>query len=192
MKHRLAPVHIPKGEAPVNEIVERGVRHRHHRASRSPKVLAGRRRALHRHRRHHVHARSAGPAASMSAAYRQMVHGPARVGLYCSPGKHGRLDREAWWARGKPCEVVAAYGVDPGPVHGRRSGVQRRSVRARRCRWHHGPRGRADAAEHVSLPIPAHAELVIEGLLHRRRHRDGRSTRRVHWLLRRRARASNR
>ena len=42
-----------------------------------------------------------------------MLHGPRRVGLYCSPGKHGLLDREAWWARGKPCEVVAAYGIDP-------------------------------------------------------------------------------
>src|SRR5690606_33705258 len=45
--------------------------------------------------------------------YRQMLHGPNRIGLYCSPGKHGLLDREAWWARGEPCEVVAAYGVDP-------------------------------------------------------------------------------
>ena len=42
-----------------------------------------------------------------------MLHGPRRVGLYCSPGKHGGLDREAWWAHGKPCEVVAAYGIDP-------------------------------------------------------------------------------
>ena len=45
--------------------------------------------------------------------YRQMLQGPNRVGLYCSPGKHGLLDREAWWARGEPCEVVAAYGIDP-------------------------------------------------------------------------------
>src|SRR5262249_49493001 len=45
--------------------------------------------------------------------YRQMLHGPRRVGLYCSPGKHGLIDREAWWARGKPCEVVAAYGIGP-------------------------------------------------------------------------------
>src|SRR5258705_8381547 len=34
--------------------------------------------------------------------YRQMLHGPRRVGLYCSPGKHGLIDREAWWPRGKP------------------------------------------------------------------------------------------
>ena len=33
--------------------------------------------------------------------------------MYCSPGKHGGLDREAWWARGEDCEVVAAYGIDP-------------------------------------------------------------------------------
>ena len=45
--------------------------------------------------------------------YRQMLHGPTRIGLYCSPGKHGLLDREAWWRRGEPCEVVAAYGIDP-------------------------------------------------------------------------------
>src|SRR5215469_6091933 len=45
--------------------------------------------------------------------YRQMIQGRDRVSLYCSPGKHGRLDREAWWRRGEPCEIVAAYGVDP-------------------------------------------------------------------------------
>src|SRR5262249_3189151 len=45
--------------------------------------------------------------------YRQMVQSRDRVSLYCSPGKHGRLDREAWWQRGESCEVVAAYGVDP-------------------------------------------------------------------------------
>lgn len=42
-----------------------------------------------------------------------MLHSRNRVGLYCSPGTHGRLDREAWWAKGQACEVVAAYGVDP-------------------------------------------------------------------------------
>ena len=42
-----------------------------------------------------------------------MLHGPRRVGMYCSPGKHGALDREGWWKRGKPCEVVVAYGIDP-------------------------------------------------------------------------------
>src|SRR5215475_4029803 len=97
--------------------------------------------------------------------YRQMLHGPARVGLYCSPGKHGLLDREAWWARGEPCEVVAAYGIDPvlfmlaAQVFGAKEseldvagGIMGRPVEL-------------TEAECVSLPIPANAELVIEGVL---------------------------
>src|SRR5690349_3147006 len=98
--------------------------------------------------------------------YRQMVHGPARIGLYCSPGKHGRLDREAWWARGKPCEVVAAYGIDPVLFM---VGAQVFSADQSELDVAGSLMGRPvelTEAEHVSLPIPANAELVIEGLLH--------------------------
>jgi UbiD family decarboxylase len=98
--------------------------------------------------------------------YRQMLQGPARIGLYCSPGKHGLLDREAWWAQGKSCEVVAAYGIDPvlfmlaaqsfGAEESEldvAGGIMRRPVEL-------------TEAEFVSLPIPAHAEFVVEGCLH--------------------------
>jgi len=98
--------------------------------------------------------------------YRQMLQGPARIGLYCSPGKHGLLDREGWWAQGKPCEVVAAYGIDPvlfmlaAQVFGAKEseldvagGIMGRAVEL-------------TEAECVRLPIPANAELVIEGVLH--------------------------
>jgi len=97
--------------------------------------------------------------------YRQMLHGPKRVGLYCSPGKHGLLDREAWWARGEPCEVVAAYGIDPvlfmlaaqsfPADHSEldiAGGIMGRPIELTK-------------AECVSLPIPANAEFVIEGVL---------------------------
>src|SRR5205085_9088272 len=86
-----------------------------------------------------------------------------RVGLYCSPGKHGLLDREAWWRRGKPCEVVVAYGIDPvlfmlaAQVFGSKEsefdvagGIMGRGIEL-------------TDGEAVSLPIPAQAELVIEG-----------------------------
>ena len=98
--------------------------------------------------------------------YRQMLHGPRRVGLYCSPGKHGLIDRDVTWARGEPCEVVAAYGIDPvlfmlaAQVFGNSQseldvagGITGRGIEL-------------TEAECVSLPIPANAELVIEGLLH--------------------------
>ncbi len=77
--------------------------------------------------------------------YRQMLHGPNRIGLYCSPGKHGLLDREAWWARGEPCEVVAAYGIDPVLFMLAAQSFRRRRIRTR-CRGrHHGPADRTDA-----------------------------------------------
>jgi 4-hydroxy-3-polyprenylbenzoate decarboxylase len=99
--------------------------------------------------------------------YRQMLHGPNRIGLYCSPGKHGLLDREAWWARGEPCEVVAAYGIDPvlfmlaAQTFG--AGESELDVAG-------GIMGRPielTQAEFVKLPIPAHAEFVVEGVLHK-------------------------
>ncbi|MDT3698438.1 MAG: hypothetical protein RO469_03330 [Thermincola sp.] len=31
-----------------------------------------------------------------------------------SPGKDGKLHREAWWKFDKPCEVAAVYGLLPG------------------------------------------------------------------------------
>ena len=122
--------------------------------------------------------------------YRQMLHGPRRVGLYCSPGKHGGLDRDAWWARGKPCEVVAAYGVDPVLFM---LAAQVFGMKESELDVAGGMMGRAielTDAEYVSLPIPAHAELVVEGAAASRRYRRGRSARRIHRLLRPRTRAA--
>src|SRR5712691_2965429 len=58
--------------------------------------------------------------------YRQMVQSRDRVSLYCSPGKHGRLDREAWWQRGESCEVRGRLRGRSRAVHGVRPGVRRR------------------------------------------------------------------
>ncbi len=98
--------------------------------------------------------------------YRQMLQGPDRIGLYCSPGKHGLLDREAAWARGKPLEVVAAYGIDPVMFM---LAAQVFGMEESELEVAGGIMGRGIAmteAETVSLPIPAEAEFVIEGLVH--------------------------
>jgi 4-hydroxy-3-polyprenylbenzoate decarboxylase len=98
--------------------------------------------------------------------YRQMLHGPRRVGMYCSPGKHGKIDREAWWARGEPCEVVVAYGIDPILFM---VGAQSFSVEESELDVAGGLMGapvEVTRGVATSLPIPARAEIVIEGLLH--------------------------
>jgi 4-hydroxy-3-polyprenylbenzoate decarboxylase len=98
--------------------------------------------------------------------YRQMLHGKDRVGMYCSPGKHGRLDREAWWAQGKPCPVVAAYGIDPAlfMVGALTFGINESEL---------GVAGGllgypVELTPGIAgpLPMPAQAEIVVEGELH--------------------------
>ncbi|MDP4594934.1 MAG: UbiD family decarboxylase [Beijerinckiaceae bacterium] len=95
--------------------------------------------------------------------YRQMVQGPRQVGMYCSPGKHGLQDREAWWARGEPCEVVAAYGIDPVPfmVAAQSYGVDTEELDI--IGGLTGMPFELTSGVAGSLPIPARAEIVIEG-----------------------------
>ena len=71
-----------------------------------------------------------------------------------------------WWARGKPCEVVAAYGIDPVLFM---LGAQAFGADQSELDVAGGMMGRPvelTEAEFVSLPIPARAEFVVEGLLH--------------------------
>ena len=97
--------------------------------------------------------------------YRQMLHGPRRVGMYCSPGKHGLLDREAWWAKEKPCEVVSAFGIDPVPFM---VAAQSYGPDVSELDIIGGLMGSPfEITEGIatSLPIPARAEIVIEGIV---------------------------
>lgn len=164
MKRRIAPRMIPKVDAAVNEIVLRGS-DIDLTALPVPKFWPGDG-GRYIGTGDVTFTRAPEGSRINVGVYRQMLHGKDRVGLYCSPGKHGRLDREAWWSRGQPCEVVAAYGIDPvlfmvgAQVYGSQEseldaagGIMGRPVEL-------------TEAETVGLPIPAQAEIVIEGLLH--------------------------
>ncbi|MCZ7565038.1 MAG: UbiD family decarboxylase [Burkholderiales bacterium] len=98
--------------------------------------------------------------------YRQMLHGPRAVGMYTSPGKHGGMDRDAWWARNEPCPVTVAYGVDPilFMVGAQVFGAQESELEIAGGML--GAPLQLTRGSVVDLPIPAHAELVIEGYLH--------------------------
>ena len=45
--------------------------------------------------------------------YRIMAHAKDEVGIWISPGKHGRHIREKYFARGEPCPVLISCGQDP-------------------------------------------------------------------------------
>jgi 4-hydroxy-3-polyprenylbenzoate decarboxylase len=97
--------------------------------------------------------------------YRGMLHGPRRVGMYTSPGKHGGLDRDAWWARNKPCPVVVAYGIDPilFMVGAQVFGSQESELDVAGGMM--GEPVQLTDGVAGDLPIPARAEIVIEGVL---------------------------
>ena len=95
--------------------------------------------------------------------YRQMVQGTNQVGFYASPGKDAVLDRERWWAQGKPAPVAAAYGLDPllflVVLHLVPEG--RVGVRVRRRHQRCADRGVRERRHRP--PLPANAEIIIEG-----------------------------
>jgi UbiD family decarboxylase len=95
--------------------------------------------------------------------YRVQVHDAQTAGIYISPGKHGRLIRQKYWERGEPCPVAVSVGHDPlllllgglevdygtseYDVAGALRGAPVPLVRA----------------PYTGLPVPATAELVLEG-----------------------------
>jgi 4-hydroxy-3-polyprenylbenzoate decarboxylase len=62
--------------------------------------------------------------------YRNQIFDARNLGVLMSPGKHGRLIREKYWAKGEKCPIVVVVGCDPllFPV-GVRGGVGLRSER---------------------------------------------------------------
>ena len=164
MRRRIAPVYVDKRGAPVNEIILRGEQIDITRFP-TPKFWPGDG-GRYIGTGDVTFTRDLATGRINVGVYRQMIEGPSRVAMYCSPGKHGRLDREAWWAQGKSCEVVSAYGIDPVLFM---VGAQSFAANESELDIAGGLMGRpveVTEAEFVSLPIPALAEIVIEGFAH--------------------------
>ncbi len=45
--------------------------------------------------------------------YRVQLHDRRHVGFYISPGKHSRIHRDKYFAKGEPCPVAMVFGPDP-------------------------------------------------------------------------------
>jgi len=95
--------------------------------------------------------------------YRMQLHERDLLGLWQSPGQQGRLIAERYWKQGKACPVVATFGGDPLvftfsyikfgwgiPELDRVGGMLGHPLEV-------------VIGPETGLPIPAHAELAIEG-----------------------------
>ena len=96
--------------------------------------------------------------------YRMMVHDDRHLGLYLSPGKDARLHIARSWELGRPVPVVAAVGIDPllmvvASMTFPKDQSELDAVGAIAGAPFEVTRGLTD------LPIPARAEIVIEGVI---------------------------
>jgi 4-hydroxy-3-polyprenylbenzoate decarboxylase len=95
--------------------------------------------------------------------YRMQVHEPDLLGLWMSPGQHGRLICAKYWDQGKSCPVVATFGQDPLTFMASNTKIP---WGASELDYVGGLRGRPleiIRGSVTGLPIPAHAEIAIEG-----------------------------
>jgi UbiD family decarboxylase len=97
--------------------------------------------------------------------YRVMIHDARTAGFYISPGKHGRQMRDKYQARNEPMPVAVVCGGDPMTFLMACSevpyGVSEYEIVG-------GMRGKpveVVKAPVTGLPVPANAEIVLEGFV---------------------------
>ena len=95
--------------------------------------------------------------------YRVMVHDRNTVGLWMSPGKHGRQIREKYFSAGKPCPVVISCGHDPLLFLSSGNEVNYGTSEFAQAGGHRGAPFATIKSELHGLPMPAHGEIVLEG-----------------------------
>ncbi|MGE3160306.1 MAG: UbiD family decarboxylase [Xanthobacteraceae bacterium] len=97
--------------------------------------------------------------------YRIMVHDRRTVGFYISPGKHGRMHRDKWQARGKPMPVVIVCGGDPLTFLAACTEMPLGVCEYDIVGAMRGAPVKIVKGKHTGLPFPADAEIVLEGFV---------------------------
>lgn len=97
--------------------------------------------------------------------YRVVAYDRNTAGIWISPGKHGRLIREKYFAKGEPCPIVVCCGQDPLLFLAASHEISYGTTEFAYAGGHRGRPFETIPGEVTGLPIPSHAELVLEGFL---------------------------
>ncbi|MCL0044475.1 UbiD family decarboxylase, partial [Dehalococcoidia bacterium] len=95
--------------------------------------------------------------------YRVQLHDRYTLGAYASPGRHGRIIREKHWAKGENCPVVLSFGQDPSLWIATCTTLPWGASEFGLAGYLLGEPEEIVPGPITGLPIPAHAEIVIEG-----------------------------
>ncbi len=96
--------------------------------------------------------------------YRNQIFSRDELGIYISPGKHGRLIRDRYLETGQRIPVVVVVGADP--LLFMASAAEGIPYGMSEFAWAGGVRGEPIElvrGRHTGLPFPATAEIAIEG-----------------------------
>ena len=97
--------------------------------------------------------------------YRVMVQNEKQVSIYISPGKHGRIHRDKYEAKGERMPIVVVIGGDPMDFLIGCSEVPQDVVEFDLVGGMRGEAKQVIRGKHTGLPFPANAEIVLEGFI---------------------------
>lgn len=97
--------------------------------------------------------------------YRSMVHDAKSLGLWISPGKQGRQIRDKHFNKGEPCPVLICVGHDPLLFLASGNELAYGLSEYDYAGGHRGLPFEVVRSEVHGLPMPAYAEVVIEGVM---------------------------
>ena len=104
--------------------------------------------------------------------YRVMVHDKDTLGLYISPGKDGRIQMEKAFKRNEPFPVAMTFGHDPLLTYIASFHLPWATSEYDYAGWIKGKPIEVIQGPVTGLPIPAHAEIAVEGFIYPGEVRD--------------------
>lgn len=95
--------------------------------------------------------------------YRCMIQGKNKVSVKMNKGKHGRLAMEKYHQAGQPCPVAISLGQDPSLFLASQSPLSPEIAEFEFAGWLQGSPIQVVPGPLSGLPLPATAEIVLEG-----------------------------
>jgi UbiD family decarboxylase len=95
--------------------------------------------------------------------YRCMIQGKNQLTVKMDKGKHGRMDQEKYHQAGRSCPVVISLGQDPWLFLASTSPLSLDTCEYEFAGWLRGAPIEVAPGPVTGLPIPATAEIVLEG-----------------------------